>query len=70
MMHITDISGCVSLHNRVRMPYLGVGTYKVPDGEEVVRTVSCALQAGYRHIDTAAFYANPMPRQNHAAWAQ
>ncbi|HOG17499.1 MAG: Glyoxal reductase [Syntrophaceae bacterium PtaU1.Bin231] len=58
MMHITDISGCVSLHNRVRMPYLGVGTYKVPDGEEVVRTVSCALQAGYRHIDTAAFYAN------------
>jgi len=40
------------------MPYLGVGTYKVPDGEEVVRTVSCALQAGYRHIDTAAFYAN------------
>jgi methylglyoxal/glyoxal reductase len=57
-MKITDISGCVTLHNKVKMPYLGFGVYKINEGEEVIRAVSCALQAGYKHFDTAVFYGN------------
>jgi diketogulonate reductase-like aldo/keto reductase len=41
----------------VRIPRLGFGVYQSP---ATVCTQSClaALQAGYRHIDTAQFYAN------------
>jgi methylglyoxal/glyoxal reductase len=57
-MHITDINGCVTLHNNLKMPYLGLGVYKASEGKEVIDAVSFALQAGYRHIDTAALYLN------------
>ena len=40
------------------MPYFGLGTYKVPDGEVIVNTVKTALEVGYRAIDTAALYEN------------
>jgi len=47
----------VELNNGVRMPLLGLGTYLV--GQETARRVVLdALAAGYRHIDTAAFYGN------------
>ncbi|MCL6586625.1 MAG: aldo/keto reductase [Anoxybacillus sp.] len=46
------------LHNGVRMPWLGLGVYKVQEGEEVVQAVKTAIEIGYRHIDTAAFYQN------------
>ncbi len=47
-----------TLHNGVRMPWLGLGVYKVQEGDEVNRAVRTALEVGYRHIDTAAFYQN------------
>lgn len=40
------------------MPWVGLGVYKVQEGEEVVHAVKTALEIGYRHIDTAAFYQN------------
>jgi Aldo/keto reductase family. len=40
------------------MPYFGLGTYKIPDGEPVIKAVESALETGYRLIDTAAFYEN------------
>lgn len=45
------------LANGVKMPKTGYGTYKCTDGsdESVIRT---ALEAGYRLLDTAAFYEN------------
>ncbi|GGJ73385.1 diketogulonate reductase-like aldo/keto reductase [Anoxybacillus voinovskiensis] len=46
------------LHNGVKMPWVGLGVYKVQEGEEVVQAVKTALEIGYRHIDTAAFYQN------------
>jgi len=46
------------LHNGVKMPWVGLGVYKVQEGEEVVHAVKTALEIGYRHIDTAAFYQN------------
>lgn len=48
----------VKLTNSVEIPQLGFGTFKVEDGQQVVDSVRMALQAGYRHIDTAAVYGN------------
>lgn len=48
----------VHLHNGVDMPRLGLGVYKVEEGQQVEETVKTALELGYRSIDTAAFYQN------------
>jgi diketogulonate reductase-like aldo/keto reductase len=57
-MKITDISGTWTLNNDVEMPYLGLGVYDCNDGKEVINAIHWALDAGYRHIDTAALYGN------------
>jgi len=48
----------VTLSNGVTMPALGFGVFKVPNGEDTIQAVNHALKAGYRSIDTAAFYGN------------
>lgn len=48
----------VVLNNGVEMPILGFGVYQVSDAAECERSVSQALEAGYRLIDTAAAYQN------------
>jgi diketogulonate reductase-like aldo/keto reductase len=55
---ITDIKGTFTLHNGVKMPYLGLGVYLSEDGKEVINAIKWALDAGYRHIDTASVYNN------------
>jgi len=55
---ISDIQGTFKLHNGVAMPYFGLGVYQSEDGKEVVNAVQWALEAGYRHIDTASIYKN------------
>ena len=57
-MEISDIKGTVTLANGVKMPYLGLGVFLVHDGSEVVNAIRYALEAAYRHIDTAAIYGN------------
>jgi diketogulonate reductase-like aldo/keto reductase len=57
-MEITDIKGTVGLRNGIRMPYFGLGVFKVGDGEEVIEAVKYAVSIGYRHIDTASLYGN------------
>lgn len=47
----------VRLANDVRMPLLGLGVWRVPAGETEL-AVLWALEAGYRHVDTAAAYGN------------
>ncbi|MBQ1544266.1 MAG: aldo/keto reductase [Clostridia bacterium] len=46
-----------TLHNGVAVPVLGLGTYKSL-GDSALYAVSEALQFGYRHVDTAAYYGN------------
>jgi diketogulonate reductase-like aldo/keto reductase len=46
-----------TLNNGVKIPQLGFGVFQVPP-EETQRIVEDALEAGYRHIDTAAAYRN------------
>lgn len=41
----------------VQIPQLGYGVWQVP-AEEAEQAVATALQAGYRHVDTAAAYGN------------
>jgi diketogulonate reductase-like aldo/keto reductase len=40
------------------MPLLGLGVWRVPNGPECVNAVRWALEAGYRHVDTAQAYGN------------
>lgn len=47
----------VRLNNGVMMPAIGFGVYQIP-AAETERTVSEALETGYRMIDTAASYFN------------
>lgn len=53
MTHVPNIA----LNNGVEIPQLGFGVFKVPPGE-TERSVTAALEAGYRHIDTARLYDN------------
>ncbi|MFA9417641.1 aldo/keto reductase [Natrinema sp. HArc-T2] len=40
------------------MPMLGLGTWENEDPEQCAESVRTALEAGYRHIDTAQIYGN------------
>lgn len=52
------LTSSVELSNGVRMPWLGLGVFRSSEGPEVEGAVSCALETGYRAIDTAALYEN------------
>lgn len=52
------INSTVTLHNGVKMPWLGLGVYDAQEGDEVKTAIKEALKIGYRSIDTAAFYHN------------
>jgi diketogulonate reductase-like aldo/keto reductase len=47
----------VTLNNGVTIPALGLGVFQTPP-DETRDAVRSALDAGYRHVDTAAAYAN------------
>jgi diketogulonate reductase-like aldo/keto reductase len=41
----------------IAIPAIGLGTFRA-EGEVCAQAVQCALEAGYRHIDTASMYGN------------
>ena len=47
----------LELNNGVQIPALGLGVFQTPP-DETRDAVQAALEAGYRHIDTAAAYGN------------
>ncbi|ODT79450.1 MAG: oxidoreductase [Pelagibacterium sp. SCN 64-44] len=47
----------VTFNDGHSIPQIGLGVWKTPN-DSAVAAVSAALQAGYRHIDTAAVYQN------------
>lgn len=55
---VKNLQATTTLHNGVKMPWFGLGVFKVDNGEEVINAVKAALQTGYRSIDTAAIYQN------------
>lgn len=54
-MSLTDT---YQLANGTKIPVIGFGTWQSADGDEAYHAVLDALNAGYRHIDTAAAYGN------------
>lgn len=46
------------LNNSHEIPAIGFGTWQTPEGDVAYQSVLDALEAGYRHIDTAAIYGN------------
>ncbi len=54
---VKSINDYTTLHNGVQMPWLGLGVWRVKEGD-IEFSVKTALEAGYRSIDTAAVYKN------------
>lgn len=52
------MSTTVELRNGVVLPRIGLGVFRAPSGEATRQAVRAALEAGYRHVDTAAIYGN------------
>ncbi|MFT7119931.1 MAG: diketogulonate reductase-like aldo/keto reductase [Neolewinella sp.] len=48
----------ILLNNGLEMPQLGLGVWQVDNGEEAINAIHWAIDAGYRHIDTAQIYKN------------
>ncbi|KAA8815926.1 aldo/keto reductase [Bifidobacterium callitrichos] len=52
------IQSTITLNNGTVIPQVGLGVFRTPDGDTTVNAVTAALEAGYRHIDTAMIYRN------------
>ncbi|MDD1332535.1 aldo/keto reductase [Lactobacillus delbrueckii] len=57
-MTLHGLEDTYELANGVKIPVIGFGTWQTPDGDVAQEAVETALNAGYRHIDTAAAYGN------------
>ncbi|WP_420897817.1 aldo/keto reductase [Halalkalibacterium halodurans] len=57
-MMANSLQATTTLHNGVKMPWFGLGVFKVSEGDEVIQSVKDAIRAGYKSIDTAAVYGN------------
>ncbi len=55
---MTILTQTFTLNNGVKIPQVGFGTWQIPDGPTAYDAVSRALEAGYRHLDTAYVYGN------------
>ncbi|HZG71815.1 MAG TPA: aldo/keto reductase [Chondromyces sp.] len=55
---INHLQDTTTLHNGVKMPWFGIGVFKVEEGPELVDALKAAIKHGYRSIDTAAIYQN------------
>ncbi|MFD1176469.1 aldo/keto reductase [Paenibacillus puldeungensis] len=53
-----SLQSTTTLHNGIKMPWLGIGVFKVEEGPELVNAIKFAIKHGYRSIDTAAIYEN------------
>jgi methylglyoxal/glyoxal reductase len=54
----TNDASSTTLHNGVRMPWLGLGVWQAGGDAETERAVHTAIECGYRSIDTATIYGN------------
>ncbi|UKJ45569.1 aldo/keto reductase [Lysinibacillus sp. ACHW1.5] len=50
--------GNVILNNGLKMPLVGYGVFRVPEGDDLAEAVKTAIAKGYRSIDTAQVYRN------------
>lgn len=57
-MEFHSLEDTYTLNNGVKIPVIGFGTWQTPNGDIAKASVEAAINAGYRHIDTAAAYGN------------
>lgn len=57
-MKISSPASTVPLNDSRHIPLLGFGVFQMKDAAECERAVLDALEAGYRHLDTAWVYGN------------
>ena len=55
---IDSLLSTTTLSNGVRMPWFGLGVFRIRDLDECRNAVAAALDYGYRSIDTALGYRN------------
>lgn len=55
-MNHMNLPDSITLNNGKSMPILGLGVFQ--SAEKTYDAVRCALELGYRHIDTASLYGN------------
>lgn len=55
---LQDLQDTMGLANGVNIPCIGYGTYKTEDNQDGLQAIGLAIEAGYRHIDTAQGYRN------------
>ena len=55
---MNKLTDTYTLYNGVQIPCVGFGTWQTPEGDIAETSVRAAIEAGYRHIDTAAAYGN------------
>jgi len=48
----------LQLNSGARIPQVGLGVWQTPSGATTRQAVAAALDAGYRHVDTARIYGN------------
>ena len=58
MNNFNSLKDTFTLSNGYKIPCIGFGTWQTPEGETAVNSVKEAINAGYKHIDTAAVYGN------------
>jgi diketogulonate reductase-like aldo/keto reductase len=58
MTVLSSSADTLPLSGGVQIPRLGLGVYRAEPGRQTATAVRTALDAGYRHIDTARIYGN------------
>lgn len=48
----------ITLNDGIKVPAMGLGTYKIEDEKTIDEVINAALDFGYEYIDTAKFYNN------------
>lgn len=48
----------ITLNDGIKVPAMGLGTYKIEDEKTMDEVINVALDFGYEYIDTAKFYNN------------
>ncbi|TCL88399.1 diketogulonate reductase-like aldo/keto reductase [Curtobacterium sp. PhB142] len=55
---MSALTDTFTLSNGLHIPKIGFGTWQIPSGDDAYAATTTALDAGYRHIDTALAYGN------------
>lgn len=53
-----ELEPTLTMNNGLTIPQMAFGLYLVPADEEGEKIISHAIEAGYRHFDTASYYKN------------